>query len=145
MVALEIEKHYAKEAKERQVAAGKEYGKGAEHKTKVKAKLPEPIKQEPQARDQASKAVGVSGRNVSKAKKLAKESPALAKQVAAGTIGLEAATRRFRSQLKNLIFLFTTNHQSNGHIATAVDHIDVMTAKMDLVAVIRVQRYSGIV
>ena len=59
MVAQKLKPFYEADAKERQIASGKEYGKGS----KVKVKIPEP--KQGQSRDAAGKAVGVSGRYVS--------------------------------------------------------------------------------
>jgi len=66
MIAAKARAYYDKQAKERQTAAGKEYGRG---KTgKVVETLPQP--NQGKSRDQAGKAVGVGGRTVDKATKV---------------------------------------------------------------------------
>jgi ParB-like chromosome segregation protein Spo0J len=89
MVAAKARELFDKQAKERQKLSE---GRG---KKKVSKDLL-PLKG--QARDQAGKALGVSGVSVDKATKILKHNPKLAKQVAAGKITLETATRRLHKK-----------------------------------------------
>lgn len=92
MAALDAEKLYAEEAKEREHA----------RKTRTVADLPqsEDAEVEPRfkARDKAAKAAGVSSRAVGQAKRVAKESPELAEQVKKGEVSLDAAEKRVAAQ-----------------------------------------------
>jgi hypothetical protein len=88
MLAVEIEKQLAGEAKERQREAGRTAGRG--RGKKVVAKSPQPNRA-PRSRDSAAKIAGVPPRAVSDAKRVTKAAPELAKKVAAGEMKLSAA------------------------------------------------------
>lgn len=92
-VAIEIERILAKEAKERQALSPG--GKGSRLLTE---RIPEAIKGE--AREQAAKIVGVNPHYVTDAKKIQEKSPALAKQVIAGTKTLPQAKRELKEQVR---------------------------------------------
>ena len=95
MVAAEAKKLFAKEAKERQKAAGGDHGN--QHtggKVAVMANLPQPPKSPKAARDQAAAALNVSPRSVEHASKvLARAAPELAKAVQAGKVSVSTAAR----------------------------------------------------
>jgi hypothetical protein len=63
MAGARLREIFDRQAKERQQASGKIHGRGKE---KVPVNLPEPIKGD--ARDQAAKLVGVSGKSIDYAK-----------------------------------------------------------------------------
>ena len=88
-VAAELEPMFAADAKRRQKQAGKEHGRGQ----KVKEKIPEAIQPQPQAREQAAKAVGVNDRYVSDAKKVKEEAPEVFERLKAGKVTLQDAKR----------------------------------------------------
>ena len=74
-VALEVERVLAEEAKERQVEAGKEFGRGQE---KLVEKIPQAIAQEadPKSREKAASIIGnTNARYVQDAKKIEREAP----------------------------------------------------------------------
>lgn len=85
-VAVEIEKYLSVEAKERQKRKPVD---------SVPAILPE---QKGDARDQAGKAVGVSGRYVSDAKKIEEVAPDLKEKVMAGELNIPQAKARIKKQ-----------------------------------------------
>lgn len=64
MVGADLRKYFDKQAKERQVTSGKDYGRG-----KVVEKLPQPIEQL-KARDEVGKVVGVSGKMIDLARQV---------------------------------------------------------------------------
>lgn len=79
-IGTEQEPYYAEIAKQRMLAGVKD----------PEADRPQgsETKRAPQARDLAAKAVGTSGRSISRAKRIAKESPELAAKVKAGEMSL---------------------------------------------------------
>lgn len=92
MLALEIEKFFAEEAKKRQVEAGKEHGRGKE---KVPADPPEAIERhQNESREQAARVTGASGKGVQMAKKIATVAPDIAKEVTSGKVSLDAAYKQ---------------------------------------------------
>ena len=94
MVAQKLKPFYEADAKERQIASGKEYGKGS----KVKVKIPEP--KQGQSRDAAGKAVGVNGRYVDIAGHVASVSPELAEDVLQGKVKLQDAYKEVKPILE---------------------------------------------
>ncbi len=96
-LALETLAFYEQEAAKRQAQA-----KGRSRGTKqasVMADLPE--QSAGNARDQAAATVGVSGRAVQQAKRLAKDAPDLADEVRSGQLTLDAADRQLTRRLSN--------------------------------------------
>lgn len=81
MLALEVEPMLAAEAKKRQGT-----------RTDIRADLPESRR----GRDDAGALVGVSGRSVAKAKRIAREDPEMAERVREGTIALDKAEKSVR-------------------------------------------------
>jgi DNA invertase Pin-like site-specific DNA recombinase len=94
MLATELEPMYAEAAKARQ--------RGGQGGVLLEENLPQANERAPQARDWAAKAVGVSGKSVSDAKALKKETPDLADKVSNREMTLNGATkeRKARSQAK---------------------------------------------
>ena len=92
-VAADMEPMLAKEAKERQRAAGgdRKSRTAKEKAVSVKEKVPEPIRV--QARDQAAKLAGTSGRYVQQAKAVKEKAPELYEKVKAGQMTLPQASR----------------------------------------------------
>lgn len=89
-LALEIEPHFAAEARKRMAAGGKlEVRQGKE-------KVPYPEKG--QARDQAGKAVGVSGKLVDAAKAIKKADPARFEKVKQGTMSVAKAKKEIKAE-----------------------------------------------
>lgn len=87
-VAVEAEKQFAVEAKQRQTATqNNETGKA------VKAILPEQTQEKGQARDQAAKALAVSPRYVQDAKAIAAKAPEVAAQAIAGKFTMAEAKK----------------------------------------------------
>lgn len=95
VLALSVEEQLAVEAKARQRAAGGDRRTAAS----VVARMPQPIPTD-KARNEAGKKVGVSGRYVQDAKKVAKEAPDLLPKVEAGTITLPEAKKEIRQREK---------------------------------------------
>lgn len=93
-VAVELEKVYARDAKERKKAAAKA---AAQKPAPIPATVPESPpaarKRGVEAREQAAAAVGVSPRTVSTAKQVAKQAPEAFEQVKAGTMKLSQAAK----------------------------------------------------
>lgn len=88
LVGLEAEKLYEAEAKKRQKASGGD--KKSKNKS-VPDNCPEPMKGD--ARDQAGKAAGVSGKSIDRAKKVVQQgAPELKDALAANKVSLHAAT-----------------------------------------------------
>lgn len=117
MVALNVKALYAEEARQRQVEAGVQFGRG-----KLQADLPEAIaplasreaKPEPktkverrdkESREKAAKATGASGRAVSQAQRVADKAPDLAEKVVKGEIALDAAEKELRARLAKKSYL----------------------------------------
>lgn len=89
ILALALDKIYSVEAKERQVEAGKKYGRG---RGKVQANLPEPS-QKGQARDRAAHDMKVSPRMVTMAKRVEENCiPRVIDMVYNGDLTVAAAT-----------------------------------------------------
>lgn len=87
-VAVEAEKQFAVEAKQRQLATqNNETGKA------VKAILPEQAQDKGQARDKAAQALAVSPRYVQDAKAIAQKAPEVAAQARAGKLTMAEAKR----------------------------------------------------
>lgn len=97
-VALALEPIYAGLAKERQ----REHGKTAPGKPKETLVADLPQVTTSKARDQAAKAVGGSGRGVSKAKKVKKVAPDLADKVMSGQLSLDAAYSKAQAVERDL-------------------------------------------
>lgn len=93
LVALEVERMYAKEAKQRQ-------GTRTDlARANIVADLPQAMgKQAPRARELAGKVVGVSGRAVQQAKRIVAEAPDLGEKVWAGTLAIDRAERIVRDR-----------------------------------------------
>lgn len=92
-VALEVERVLAEEAKERQVNAGKEFGRGQE---KLVEKIPQAIAQEadPKSREKAASIIGnTNARYVQDAKKIEREAPEVKELVMAGTVNMADAVK----------------------------------------------------
>jgi hypothetical protein len=87
-VAVEAEKQFAIEAKQRQLAAQNNAAGRA-----VKAILPEQVPEKRQARDQAAKALAVSPRYVTDAKAIAAKAPEVAAQAVAGKFTMAEAKK----------------------------------------------------
>lgn len=101
IVALSIEEQLAEEARERQRQAGREYGRGAAGK--LPEIFPEAIREKSrdgEAREQAGRLVGVSGRYVQDAKYVRERAPELAEKVLAGEMTLPEAKKEIRLQQK---------------------------------------------
>lgn len=99
-IGAEIEPLLAKEAKERQRAAGgdRRSEKARQEKTVV-ARVPQPIMEsEPKAREQAAKLVGTNSRYVQDAKAVRDKSPELHEKVKAGKVTLPQAKREIDRQ-----------------------------------------------
>lgn len=91
VLALEIEKHLAQEAKKRQEATSKNAPRNEKGQVQpVVAGLPQPEK----SREQAARVTGASGRGVQMAKKVASVAPDLKEQVAAGKVSLDSAYKQ---------------------------------------------------
>ena len=109
-IALGILDHYAEQAKERMLSG----------KADPKEIIPQGT-----ARDQAGAAVGVSGRYVSKAKQLAKQSPALAKSVSNGWLSMPTAEKILADRNVGcrhfLVLLFT--HFGKDAMKIDLDHV----------------------
>lgn len=90
-VAVELEPHFAADAKRRQQQAGKDHGRGQ----KVVEKVPQPIEEKPspRAREEAAKSVGVNDRYVQDAKKVKAEAPEVFERLKSGKINLQDAKR----------------------------------------------------
>lgn len=110
MVATEVAKMYAAEAKKRQAAAGGDR-KSEDYKKSVPVNLPEPKKQQPESENdppkksrenesaaKAGKVVGVSEKSVRQAKKLKESSPDLAERVKTGEVSLNKAVKQAKEQ-----------------------------------------------
>lgn len=92
MLAVALLPIYEAEARERQRAAGVEtQRRKADPQAQLTEILPEAVRRGNEAREQAGAAVGVSGRTVSDAKRVAEADPALAAQVLSGTVSLPKA------------------------------------------------------
>jgi len=89
MVSLSVEELLAVEAKERQARKPVD---------SVRANLPEQKTERP--RETAAKMTGVSPRTVQNAKKIAKESPALAEQVMSGELTIHKAMKKIKADKK---------------------------------------------
>lgn len=92
-VALEVERVLAEEAKERQVNAGKEFGRGQE---KLVEKIPQAIAQEadPKSREKAATIIGnTNARYVQDAKKIEREAPEVKELVMAGAVNMADAVK----------------------------------------------------
>jgi ParB-like chromosome segregation protein Spo0J len=92
VIALESLPHFEAEARERQVAAGQECGKG-----QLVAPVPQAMRK-PLARDRAAAAVGISGRTLAQAKRVAEQAPELVDEVKAGNLTLKVAEREIRKR-----------------------------------------------
>ena len=88
MVATALEPMYAEAAKERMLAGKKDPTEN----------LPEGSRHENESREKAAKAVGVSGKSVSTAKALKRDTPDLAAKVAAGEMTLNAADKERKAR-----------------------------------------------
>ena len=91
-VAVELEPHFAADAKRRQQQAGKDHGRGQ----KLPEKVPEaisPKKGDGDARKAAAVSVGVNDRYVSDAKKVKAEAPEVFERLKTGKINLQDAKR----------------------------------------------------
>ena len=94
MLALKIEAHFAALARQRQAHGETTHGKPKS----LEEGLPQATERATQARDRAGAAVGVSGRTVSKAKKVQSQSPELLAKVQEGSISLERAYKIVRAR-----------------------------------------------
>jgi hypothetical protein len=88
-VAVELEPHFAADAKRRQQKAGREHGRGQ----KLPEKVPEAKKGDGDARRAAAVSVGVNERYVSDAKTVKQKAPDVFKRLKAGKISLPDAKR----------------------------------------------------
>lgn len=95
-LAVDIERVYAEQAKERQIEAGKQYGRGE----KVRAKLPQPINSKPlpKARDLAAEKVQVASRYVQDAKRIKDEAPDVFEQVKSGQLNIPQAKKEIQNR-----------------------------------------------
>jgi protein gp37/ParB-like chromosome segregation protein Spo0J len=92
MLGLRIEEHLATFAKERQREAGASAAPGRPAE-KVVADLPQVSPDQRKSREQAAKVVGASGRAISQAKAVQRDTPDLAAKVRAGQMALDAADK----------------------------------------------------
>jgi site-specific DNA-methyltransferase (adenine-specific) len=92
-LALEIEPHFAEEAKKRQ----KEHGGTAPGKKSLKENVPEVKSKQLQSRDLAAAAVGVSGKLVSAAKAIKEADPVRFEKVKAGTLSVAKAKKEIKA------------------------------------------------
>jgi hypothetical protein len=95
-LGVEIERRKAEEARERMRQGGALAGRGRPAKKGV-AILPHPITTS-RARDQAAKAVGVSGRSITTAKQIEKQSPQAFDRVRKGELTLSQAKKELTAQ-----------------------------------------------
>jgi len=93
-LALEIEPHFAAEARKRQAAGGGD--KVSEQARAGKGQCPLPG--QGQARDQAAAAVGVSGKLVDAAKAIKKADPARFEKVKQGTMSVAKAKKEIKAE-----------------------------------------------
>lgn len=96
-LALEIEPHFAEEARKRQKDAGGD--RGNQHtggKLALKEKVPEAPR--PQSRDQAAAAVGVSGKLVSAAKAIREADPERFEKVKQGKLSVAKAKKEIKAE-----------------------------------------------
>lgn len=97
-LAVDIERVYAEQAKERQREAGEQYGRGG----KVMAKMPqainppEPQHTAPKARDLAAEKVQVAARYVQDAKRIKDEAPDVFEQVKSGELNIPQAKKEIQ-------------------------------------------------
>jgi protein gp37/ParB-like chromosome segregation protein Spo0J len=100
MLAVEIEKHLAKVAKERQRAAGGGNGRAGGDTRTVVAPGPQPLpKPDLKSREQAASTTGTSGRSVQRAKYVDDNAPDLAEKVTRGEMALKDADRQARARV----------------------------------------------
>ena len=92
--ALAYEKHYGKAAKDQEAARKSKLPKSG----MTPADRPESEPKMSESRDRAAKAVGASGRSVSKAKAVQRDAPDLAAEVKAGRKTLDAADKERRQR-----------------------------------------------
>lgn len=99
VLGLEIEKLLAKEAHDRKAEAGWKYGEN--HPKELEAKWPQALeeKRAPQARDRAAAIVGVSGRSLGRAKRIAEQAPDLIPEMKAGTLTSGRAEKILKDRL----------------------------------------------
>ncbi len=102
-LAVKVEVAYAAEAKELQREAGENHGKGqGTPGPKLEAILPQAMDgRAPQSRDAAAAAVGVSGRYVQDAKKIAEQAPDLMSAVESGEMTLPKAKQEMNRRNDN--------------------------------------------
>ena len=89
-LAIEIEPHFAEEAKKRQLKTLK---KGA---SSVVENVPQ--REQARSRDQAAKTVGISGKSVSQAKAIKQADPERFEKVIAGKLSLAKATKEVKAE-----------------------------------------------
>ncbi len=92
MIATDIEERLAEAAKERMSAGGKVTTKQG------KEKIPYPVQDQGQARDQAAEIAGTNPRYVQDAKKIKEEAPELVHEVESGKISIPGAMRKIKQQ-----------------------------------------------
>jgi len=111
-LALEIEPHFAREAKKKMKDAGTIGGKiGGRGRSNNRGKenVPDPYsekssakqKTEPQSRDQAASAVGISGKLVTTAKQIKKEDPELFEKIKEGKLSVAKAKKELKAKKDN--------------------------------------------
>lgn len=94
-LALEIEPHFAEEAKKRQDAAGQHGKKGGRGKANPCGKSTSRVLQ---SRDQAAAAVGISGKLVSAAKAIREADPARFEKVKQGKLSVAKAKKEIKAE-----------------------------------------------
>ena len=100
IVAIDVLPMLEVEAKERQRAAGEEFGRGKLHQL-IDEAIDEPRKPVPQALEQAAQMVGTNRQYVSDAKRLRDEAPELLERVRSGELTIpQAKTEMKRAEVK---------------------------------------------
>jgi SAM-dependent methyltransferase len=99
MLALQVIDAYEAEGRERMAGGGAKAAPGRPSEEKGVADLPHLSKRAPLARDRAANVVGVSGRAVAQAKRVAEQAPDLADKVRAGELALDKAEKTIRQKV----------------------------------------------
>jgi 16S rRNA G966 N2-methylase RsmD len=100
MLALQVIDAYEAEGRERKAQAGSKAAPGKPSTEKDGADLPHLSKRAPRARDRAANVVGISGRAVAQAKRVAKQAPDLADKVRSGELALDKAEKQVSRRMK---------------------------------------------
>ncbi len=101
-LAVKVEEQYAAEAKNRQREAGENHGKSQETPgPKLVEIVPQGSGGDAKSRERAGKALGVSGRYVQDAKKIAEQAPDLMSAVESGEMTLPKATQEMNRRNDN--------------------------------------------